>query len=80
MNDREYRVLERYLKGDDVREEDKYILHKFENIHYVKTGYRRENGKVYETAILTDLGRMVYYNERTLRNPIRRILHYIFEI
>ncbi len=57
-----------------------YKTNKFARIGYIKIGYEKKDGEPYETAILTDLGRMVYYNERTLRNPIRRILHYIFEI
>ena len=80
MTDREYEVLERFSKGDFVRDEDKYIVERFASLGYVRMGFDEEGGKVKETAILTPLGKEVYYGERRRRSLIRSLLYYLFPI
>ena len=81
MTDREYEVMERYLRGEFVRDEDEYIIDKFANIEYVKLGFDYdEKGIVRDTAILTPLGREVFYEERRMWSVVRSLLHFIFPI
>ena len=78
--EREYEVMKRYLKGEYVMEEDKYILDKFASLGYVNFGLDEKEGKTIETAILTPLGKEMYYGERRRRSLVRSILYYLFPI
>ena len=79
--DRRYKVLERYFKESDVKEEDEYIIDRFASLGYVNLGfYRNKDGKLVETAKLTPLGRHLYYEERRKRSFIRRFFYYLLPI
>lgn len=77
ISDREYKVLEKYLKGGYVEDEDKDIIDEFSSIGLIRRGFDTSEGICRETASLTHLGKELFYRERIMKNPFKRVFYYL---
>jgi hypothetical protein len=69
----EYKILSKYIGGDDIDEKDRLILEEFGNIGFVRFGYSIE--RKCETVKLTEKGKSWVNREQIYRSPIRRFFH-----
>ena len=72
MDNVEFEILKKYLKGSIVAEGDRNLLKKYSSIGRVHFGYTTSRGKPEETAKLTPRGEREIKDEITYRHPIKR--------
>ncbi|MBU2104674.1 MAG: hypothetical protein KKF67_02785 [Nanoarchaeota archaeon] len=74
MRDIEYKILSKYISGEDLDEKDRPFLEKYQSIGFVaRFGFSFERET--ETAVLTEKGKRAVYHEKIFRNPVRRFFH-----
>lgn len=72
MDNIEFDILKKYLKGAIVAEEDRNLLRKYSSIGRVHLGYTTSRGRPEETAKLTPRGEREIKDEMIYRHPIKR--------
>jgi len=75
LTDRDYAIFTRYKNGEIITPEDKSIVYRYVLTGKMKLGLVEKVDGIYETAILTPLGKRIQRRERIFRNPIKKFFY-----